>query len=429
MTGSLSNATRGVQPVPWYRRWLRMSGAAARANAANDPLMERLLAAARAGDVVPMPIIEDEALRFPFSGQSIDDGLRYSFDFIVTVSALGLRPGSVVLDFGSGFGWSTELLNRLGFHTVTYDIEARLIRIGRQRLALDPRCAPERVHHVAGSGLALPFTDASFDGILCLNALHHMPDYASVLSEMCRVLRPGGRAAFSEPGSGHTSNPATRMCMEQCGMLERDVIAADVQQLALSAGFSRMMLKPYRYPEHVMIELDVQRPTLRQRLLRVLTAVAEQHQLMRYATEGHLLFYLEKASDETGHARGQKLAATIDIVECPPRASSGDTITVIARCRNRGDVEWPVVPTRWSAPVTFGIKVLDLNGALIDDHRGRTALSADVAPGAHADIVASVSLTGLPPGSYRLLFDMVSEHVCWFQAAGSLPVERPLEVA
>ncbi|MFC3813558.1 class I SAM-dependent methyltransferase [Lysobacter sp. GCM10012299] len=46
---------------------------------------------------------------------------------------------------------------------------------------------------------ALPFADATFDGVVCLEVIEHVPDPGRVISEMARVLRPGGRAWLSMP--------------------------------------------------------------------------------------------------------------------------------------------------------------------------------------------------------------------------------------
>jgi ubiquinone/menaquinone biosynthesis C-methylase UbiE len=46
---------------------------------------------------------------------------------------------------------------------------------------------------VAGSALALPVATASFDTALCASNLHYWPDAGAGLSEIRRVLRPGGR--------------------------------------------------------------------------------------------------------------------------------------------------------------------------------------------------------------------------------------------
>jgi SAM-dependent methyltransferase len=45
---------------------------------------------------------------------------------------------------------------------------------------------------VQGRAEALPFTDASFDRVLCVNAFHHFTDKTAFIAEARRVLRPGG---------------------------------------------------------------------------------------------------------------------------------------------------------------------------------------------------------------------------------------------
>lgn len=46
---------------------------------------------------------------------------------------------------------------------------------------------------------ALPFDAETFDGILCIDAINHLPERASVLSEWARVLKPGGRLLYTDP--------------------------------------------------------------------------------------------------------------------------------------------------------------------------------------------------------------------------------------
>lgn len=59
----------------------------------------------------------------------------------------------------------------------------------------------ERLQFVAAGAQAIPFADASFDLALMLKSLHHvpLPLLASALSEVARVLRPGGHLYVSEP--------------------------------------------------------------------------------------------------------------------------------------------------------------------------------------------------------------------------------------
>ena len=51
---------------------------------------------------------------------------------------------------------------------------------------------PENLHFEVADAMALPYEDNSFDAVLIANALHIVPDPKKVLSEIDRVLRPGG---------------------------------------------------------------------------------------------------------------------------------------------------------------------------------------------------------------------------------------------
>ncbi|RNF84271.1 class I SAM-dependent methyltransferase [Montanilutibacter psychrotolerans] len=52
---------------------------------------------------------------------------------------------------------------------------------------------------VFADAAALPFADASFDGVICLEVLEHVAAPATVAAEIARVLKPGGTAWISMP--------------------------------------------------------------------------------------------------------------------------------------------------------------------------------------------------------------------------------------
>ena len=54
---------------------------------------------------------------------------------------------------------------------------------------------------VVGLGTAIPFRDACFDTVLCLEVIEHVPDPFGALHEIARVLRAGGRLILSTPQS------------------------------------------------------------------------------------------------------------------------------------------------------------------------------------------------------------------------------------
>ena len=58
----------------------------------------------------------------------------------------------------------------------------------------------ERVRfRVANADTVLPFDQHSFDALVCIDSMNHFPDRLAVFREWHRVLRPGGRALFTDP--------------------------------------------------------------------------------------------------------------------------------------------------------------------------------------------------------------------------------------
>jgi ubiquinone/menaquinone biosynthesis C-methylase UbiE len=68
----------------------------------------------------------------------------------------------------------------------------------RERAERAAESAPVRVTVVAGQADDLPLEDESVDEVVCSLVLCSVPDQASALAELCRVLRPGGRLHFYE---------------------------------------------------------------------------------------------------------------------------------------------------------------------------------------------------------------------------------------
>jgi demethylmenaquinone methyltransferase/2-methoxy-6-polyprenyl-1,4-benzoquinol methylase len=104
-----------------------------------------------------------------------------------TVSALGLPPGSSVVDLASGTGDLARDLSARGMVPIGIDLSFGMLA-----------AAPEPFARVQGDGAALPFPDASVDGVTCGFALRNFTDLFGTFDELARVLRPGGRIALLE---------------------------------------------------------------------------------------------------------------------------------------------------------------------------------------------------------------------------------------
>lgn len=105
------------------------------------------------------------------------------------LDAAGVAPGSRVLDVCCGPGMLAAGAFERGAEAVGLDFSAEAVKLAR---ALVPA-----VRFQQGDAQSLPFDAASFDSVVCGYGLMHLPEPATAMREMLRVLRPGGRAALS----------------------------------------------------------------------------------------------------------------------------------------------------------------------------------------------------------------------------------------
>ena len=145
------------------------------------------------------PCIE-ELLGKPLT--KIADAPDLLFSFLTLVRGLELFPGARVLDFGAGTCWASHWLTQLGCQAIAVDPSRTALGLGRELYRQRPPFgeAPEPTF-LPFDGRRFELDDASVDRVLCLDALHHVPNPAEVLAEIGRVLVAGGIAGFAEPRS------------------------------------------------------------------------------------------------------------------------------------------------------------------------------------------------------------------------------------
>lgn len=92
------------------------------------------------------------------------------------------------LDLGCGTGNYTLELYKRGFQVVGVDISRRMLKIAQKKLP--------NVKFIKANAYSLPFEDNTFDLVLSVTMLEFIHEPEKVLSEVYRVLKPGGEAVI-----------------------------------------------------------------------------------------------------------------------------------------------------------------------------------------------------------------------------------------
>ena len=144
-----------------------------------------------------MSVADDEAIRrFEHAGwERAADTYEGSFapatrQFIQPLlDAAAVGPGTEVLDVACGPGFVTAAAVARGATARGLDFSSAMLRVARDRhpgLAFDH-----------GDAEAPPYGDAAFDAVISNFGIHHVPRPGLAIEQALRMLRPGGRIAFT----------------------------------------------------------------------------------------------------------------------------------------------------------------------------------------------------------------------------------------
>ena len=107
------------------------------------------------------------------------------------LDALVVQPGDSVLEVGCGEGANLRNLAPRLAGAAVFAVDFSLPKAAF--------AAAEGRPTACADATRLPFRDSAFDAVLVRDLLHHVPARSQVLSEIARVLKPGGRFAVIEP--------------------------------------------------------------------------------------------------------------------------------------------------------------------------------------------------------------------------------------
>jgi ubiquinone/menaquinone biosynthesis C-methylase UbiE len=125
-----------------------------------------------------------------------EDYLIFLFHLVTYQYAAQFVAGKRVLDFGCGSGYGTALIAEHCFSAVGIDISEEALRYARDHFSAHGLS----FSHIAQiEDAALPFEAESFDVVLSFQVIEHIQAVDLYLSEIRRVLKPGGLIILSTP--------------------------------------------------------------------------------------------------------------------------------------------------------------------------------------------------------------------------------------
>jgi ubiquinone/menaquinone biosynthesis C-methylase UbiE len=146
-----------------------------------------------------------------------------------------------VLDLGCGDG---RVAARMA------DAGARVTGVDPSTVALERarRAHPDLDFQQPAPDGSLPFPDGGFDAVVCLNVLEHVADTQSLLTEVRRVLVPGGLLAVAVPWHGRFKNAVSALAAferqhDPLGSVLRFYTARSLRGLLDDFGFDRAAVK------------------------------------------------------------------------------------------------------------------------------------------------------------------------------------------
>jgi len=211
---------------------------------------------------------------------------------------LDLSPGKTLLDVACGAGGpALRIVASTGCSVVGIDVHEEAITTASSLAAQRGLAELAEFRSTDATG-PLPFSDATFDAISCIDAINHFSDRSRVIAEWTRLLKVGGRLLFTDPitltGALTNAEIATRSSagfylfvphgydervVEQCGL--RLLVCQDVTTNMAKVAEARRAARASRSVALRKIEGD-QAYDSQQEFLAIAARVAREGRLSRF---------------------------------------------------------------------------------------------------------------------------------------------------
>ncbi|MBI3565180.1 MAG: class I SAM-dependent methyltransferase [Elusimicrobia bacterium] len=119
-----------------------------------------------------------------------------------------LAPGTKLLDVGCATGVFLDVARRRGFQVTGTDVSPDMVEYARREFAIDARLG-----YLETQG----FGDGEFDAVTLLDVIEHIPTYETVMTELARIIKPGGVLLLRTPTEDGLMRRLAKLLFEASG--------------------------------------------------------------------------------------------------------------------------------------------------------------------------------------------------------------------
>lgn len=345
------------------------------------------------------------------------------------LSGLHLGKTMTVLEFAAGTCWFSRYLNQLQCRTISCDVSEAALEIGKRLFSEFPivgnLVSEPSFLHFDGHKINLPSESA--DRIVCHDGFHHVPNQDKVISELARVLKPGGIACFSEPGRFHSQSPQSQYEMKNYKVLENDIVITEIFAIARKHGFTDFKVKLLSDMEvslHDYQSLTSNRPTP----ALVGNILENVCNIMTNKT----IFFLHKGAfvpDSRSHiglSHSISIKRNIFSKSNVFSVKAGEDLYIPLKVSNTGVAKWLNENINHIGVVYIGTHLYDEANNLLNLDFSRHVIKSSTEPGQTFEQDIKVKFSDI--GKFMISVDLVSEGICWFENMGSKPLYLEINV-
>lgn len=338
--------------------------------------------------------------------------------FAAVLEMAKIRTGQRVVDFGCGAGWLSQALSLMRCIPVGLDVSEEVLKVARAAVDEHPLLRSQDITFLAIGETTIPLDDESVDRIICFDSFHHVTNQQAYLREFHRILRPGGLAAFHEPGPRHSTSEMSQSEMRNFAVVENDIVIEDIARMAEEIGFKDLRLAAFT-ESPVMLDMTAfLRGVGRRGGFRFYHGLGRT--LMAQSCEKRV-FVIRKAGETDGDSRFRDRLGAALTVDSHSFDQATRRLTARLTVRNTGTGYW------LASGVAAGAVNLSARIILADGKReadaARFPVAAAATPSGQARMVeVSLEIPYAAGDDFAVEFDLVSELVAWFSDLGMPPL-------